>query len=103
MKDAKYFLVVKFSIEPQARGQVLRWLEGGHVAEVLKQPGFLCCRRIRLAEPSTFMMLYGIESKAAFLSYENNSALKAKFAAERKPFEKQMRIERFHGEVDFSL
>lgn len=101
MKDAKYFLVVRFSIEPQAEAQVLRWLDGGHAAEVARQPGFLWCRRIK-GENHTYLMLYGIESKGAFLSYENNLSLKKKFAAERAPFEKQMKIERFHGEVAFS-
>ena len=101
MKDANYFLAVRFSIEPQVEAQVLRWLDGGHAAEVAKQPGFLWCRRIK-GEHHTFMMLYGIESKAAFQAYENNASLKAKFAKERAPFEKQMKIERFHGEVAFS-
>ena len=100
MKDAKYFLAVRFSIEPQAEAQVLRWLDGGHAAEVVKQPGFLWCRRIKGS--GGFMMLYGIESKAAFDAYENNQPLKAKFVAERAPFEKYMKIDRFHGEVDFS-
>jgi len=101
MKEARYFLAVRFAIEPQAETQVMRWLEGGHAAEVAKQPGFLWCRKIK-GENRTYMMLYGIESKAAFLSYENNLPLKKKFADERAPFEKHMKIERFHGEVDFS-
>jgi hypothetical protein len=101
MKEAKYFLAVRFAIEAQAEAQVMRWLEGGHAAEVAKQPGFLWCRKIK-GDNRTYMMLYGIESKAAFLAYEGNAALKAKFVKERAPFEKQMKIERFHGEVDFS-
>ncbi|OAI50851.1 hypothetical protein AYO46_09310 [Betaproteobacteria bacterium SCGC AG-212-J23] len=101
MKEAKYFLAVRFSIEPQAEAQVLRWLDGGHGAEVAKQPGFLWCKRLK-GENHTYMMLYGIESRAAFDAYENNKPLKAKFAAERAPFEKHMKIERFHGEVAFS-
>ena len=101
MRDAKYFLVVRFSIEPQAEAQVLRWLDGGHAAEVARQPGFLWCRRIK-GENHTYLMLYGIESKADFLAYENNLPLKQKFAAERAPFEKQMKIDRFHGEVAFA-
>ena len=32
-----------------------------------------------------------------------NKALMAKFAAERAPFEGKMRIDRFFGEVDFSV
>jgi hypothetical protein len=101
MKDAKFFLVVRFSIEPHAEAEVLRWLDGGHVAEVLRQKGFLWCKRLRLGAHE-FAMLYGIESRAAFEGYEANTALKAKFARERAPFEKHMRIERFAGEVDKS-
>lgn len=99
MKDAKYFLVVRFSVEPSAQTQLLRWLDGGHVKEVLSQSGFLWCKRISI-EKNAFMMLYGIESKAAFDAYESNKPLKEKFARERAPFEKHMRIERFCGEVE---
>jgi hypothetical protein len=99
MKDANFFLVVRFSIEPQAVAEVMRWLDGGHVAEVLGQQGFLWCKRLSLGAHE-FAMLYGIESRAAFEAYESNTALKAKFARERAPFEKHMRIERFAGEVD---
>ena len=101
MKEATYFLVVRFAIEPQAEAQVLRWLDGSHAAEVARQPGFLWCKRIK-GEGHTYVMLYGIESKAAFLAYEADTALKAKFAKERAPFEKHLKIDRFHGEVAFS-
>jgi hypothetical protein len=99
MREAKFFLVVRFSIDPEAEAQVMRWLDGGHVAEVLRQPGFLWCKRIKL-DGGGHMMLYGIESRAAFEAYEANTALKTKFARERAPFEKHMRIERFSGEVE---
>ena len=101
MKEAKYFLVVRFAIEPQVEAQVMRWLDGGHAAEVARQPGFLWCRRLK-GENHGHMMIYGIESKAAFQAYESNAELKARFARERAPFEKHMKIERFHGEVAFS-
>lgn len=101
MKDARYFLVVRFSIEPHALAAVMRWLDGGHVAEVLRQEGFLWCKRLRLGDHE-FAMLYAIESREAFEAYEANAALKAKFARERAPFERHMRIERFAGEVDRS-
>jgi hypothetical protein len=103
MKDARYFLVVKFTIEPQAEAQVLRWLDGGHAAELLTQPGFLWCKRLKLDAKGGYMMMYGIDSKASFLAYENNAPLKKKFVAERAPFEKFMKIERFHGEAELSL
>ena len=102
MKEAKYFLVVRFTIEPKAEAQALRWLDGGHAAEVAKQPGFLWCRRLK-GENHTYVMLYGIESRAAFEAYENNISLKKKFLAEREPFEKFMKIDRFHGEVAFAV
>jgi hypothetical protein len=101
MPDARFFLVVRFTVEPQAEAELMRWLDGGHVAEVLRQKGFLWCKRLRLGAHE-FAMLYGIESRAAFEAYESNAALKAKFARERAPFEKHMRIERFFGEAEAS-
>ena len=101
MKDAKYFLTVRFSVEPRAEAELLRWLDGGHIAEVLRQPGFLYCKRLK-TKAGEYMMLYGIESRAAFEAYESNTALKEKFARERAPFEKHMRIDRFAGEVEKS-
>ncbi len=99
MKQANYFLIVRFSIDPQAEAQVLGWLDGGHMKEVASQKGFLWCKRVKTG-PHAYLMLYGIESKAAFDAYEGNKALKERFARERAPFEKHMRIERFVGEVD---
>ena len=101
MADARFFLVVRFTVEPHAEAELLRWLDGGHVAEVLRQKGFLWCKRLRLGAHE-FAMLYGIESRAAFEAYESNAELKAKFARERAPFEKHMRIERFFGETEKS-
>ncbi len=99
MKEARFFLIVRFSIEPHAEAQALAWLDGGHIAEVVRQPGFLWSKRIKL-DSGGFVMIYGIESRKAFEAYEANSALKAKFARERAPFEKHMRIERSTGEVE---
>jgi hypothetical protein len=101
MSEANYFLVVRFSVEPHAKAQLMQWLDGGHVAEVLRQKGFLWCKRLRLGEHQ-FAMIYGIESRAAFEAYEANAVLKAKFAKERAPFEKHMRIERLAGDVEKS-
>lgn len=101
MNEARYFLVVRFSVEPQAEAELLRWLDGGHVKEVLAQKGFLWCKRLRLGAHE-FSMLYGIESRVAFEAYDGNKALKEKFARERAPFEKHMRIERIAGEVERS-
>src|SRR5262249_11810968 len=98
MKEPGFFLVVRFTVSPQAESQVLAWLDGGHMAEVAGQPGFLWSKRIKIG-PHEYSMLYGIESKAHFDAYEGNAALKAKFAKERAPFEKHMKIDRFAGQV----
>ena len=41
MRDAEFFLVVRFTVEPQAEAELLRWLDGGHVDEVLSRNGLL--------------------------------------------------------------
>lgn len=104
MKEPGFFLLVRFWVAPQAEAAVLRWLDGGHIAELLRQPGFLWCKRIRLEEKAAdgwagYSMIYGIDSKASFDAYEGNKALKDKFFRERAPFEKQMRIDRVAGQV----
>ena len=102
MKE-NYFLVVRFWVAPQAEAQMLGWLDGGHMAEVAGQPGFLWCKRIKVAKNADgwngWSMIYGISSKKDFLAYESNAALKAKFARERAPFEKHLKLDRFDGEV----
>jgi hypothetical protein len=98
MNEPGFFLVVRFTVAPQAEKQVLGWLDGGHVAEVVSQPGFLWCKRIRVADHE-YAMIYAIASKAHYDAYEANKPLKEKFARERAPFEKHMKIDRFAGQV----
>ena len=107
MKEASFFLVVRFWIAPGGSEAVMRWLEGGHVTEVLRQPGFLWMRRLKIAETdatgwSAHAMIYGIESRQHYEEYKANQALHARFAKERAPFAAKLRIERFAGEVDLA-
>jgi hypothetical protein len=101
--NENFFLVVRFWVAPDADAQVIKWLDGGHMAEVAGQPGFLWCKRIRLDTDEKgwqgYSMIYGIESRAAYAAYEGNLELKNKFAREREPFMHLMRIDRFAGEV----
>jgi hypothetical protein len=106
VKEARFFLVVRFWIDPGGVETVMRWLEGGHIAEVLRQPGFLWLRRLKIAEAdatgwSAHAMIYGIESREHYERYQANQTLHAKFNKEREPFAAKLRIERFAGEVDF--
>jgi hypothetical protein len=98
MNEPGFFMVVRFKVAAEAESGLLGWLDGGHIAEVLRQPGFLWAKRIRVAEHE-FAMIYGIASKAHFDAYEANKPLKEKFARERAPFEKHMKIDRFAGQV----
>jgi len=71
---------------------------------VVAQPGFLFVRRVKLEQASddgwsAYMMIYGLESKAALQRYFDGPA-QAKFAQERKPFEHHLRMERSSGAVD---
>jgi hypothetical protein len=107
MKEAQFFLVVRFWIAPGAQEQVMRWIEGGHIAEVMRQPGFLWVRRLKTSETdatgwSAHAMIYGIQSKADYERYMANHALHARFGKEREPFAAELRIERFAGEVDLA-
>ena len=103
---ADFFLVVRFWVAPEAEAGIQAWLEGGHVAEVVSQPGFLWCRRLRL-EPrdgwSGYAMIYGIASREAFERYSANRELHERFLRERAPFEAHLKIDRFFGEVDYAV
>ena len=108
LRDAKFFLVVRFWVAPGGEAQVFRWLEGGHIAEVMRQPGFLWVRRLRSAERdatgwSAHAMIYGIDSRASYEKYMANAPMHERFRKERQPLEAKMRIERFAGEVDYAL
>ncbi len=97
-------LIVRVWAAPEAEAQLLAWLDGGHIAEVARQPGFLWARRLRIEAPDAkgwrgHTTVYGISDRAAFERYEADAELKRKFAQERAPFEAQIRIERFSGEV----
>jgi hypothetical protein len=105
MREAGYFYVVRFWVAPEGSGQVMTWLtQGGHVAEVVSQPGFLWCRQLDLQEKDdkgwdAHSMIYGIESKEQFDAYQANTALAEKFLEQRKEFIQHMRIDRWHAPV----
>ena len=105
--DAPYFYLVKFWVHPESRKAVLDWLDSGHMADMVALPGFLFVRRVKLEQESEdgwsgFMMIYGVESKAALQRYFDGPA-PAKFAQQRKQFEHHLRMERVFGAVDASV
>jgi hypothetical protein len=105
--NAPFVYIVRFWIHPESHDRVMAWLEDGHMAEVVSQPGFLWVRRVRLATSSddgwsAHMMIYGLASQASLERYFA-SPFPAKFAAERAPFEHHLRMERDWGHIDLRL
>lgn len=105
--DAPFFYIVKFWIEPAGAAAVLGWLDDKHMADVAAQPGFQWVRRVRLDQDAddgwqAYMMIYGLDSREALLRYFESDAPK-RYAVERKPFEKHLRMERNWGALDFSI
>jgi hypothetical protein len=105
--DAPYLYVVKFWVHPDGAATILRWLDDKHMAEVTAQPGFRWSRRVRLDQDAddgwhAYMMIYGLDSREALLRYFDSDAPK-QYAAERKPFEQHLRMERNWGTLAFSV
>jgi len=104
--DAPFLYLVRFWVNPDGAAAVLRWLDGGHMRDVVAQPGFLWVRRVRLdQEPEGwpgYLMIYGLESRQSLQAYFDGPA-PARFAQERKPFEHHLRMDRSWGAVDAAL
>jgi hypothetical protein len=104
---APFLYIVKFWVSPQGEEGLLHWLDSKHMAEVTSQPGFRWSRRVRLDQDAEdgwhgYMMIYGLESREALLRYFESDAPK-QYAAERKPFEQHLRMERNWGTLAFSV
>ena len=107
MKNPGYIYVVRFWIAHEARGQIMDWLNGGHIRNVIGYPGFLWCRSIDLGERDdkgwhAHAMIYGIESAKSFGDYQADKVLQQRFVEQRTDFAHQLRIERFAGTVTLS-
>jgi antibiotic biosynthesis monooxygenase (ABM) superfamily enzyme len=103
--NAAYFYIVRYWVAPEVEARLLAWLDGGHTAEVVAQPGFLWARRARLQETDSlgwraFTTIYGLESKAALDAYFRNP-IREKFAREGAAFADVMRSERSWGAQEF--
>jgi quinol monooxygenase YgiN len=103
--SAPYLYVVRVEVDPQIEAGLLAWLDtGGHVREVVSQPGFLWAQRYKLAQDAhdgwrAYLMLYALESKAALDAYFANP-IHEKFARERARFDAGLRTDRVWGAFD---
>ena len=96
--------VVRFWAAADAIDELMRWLDGGHMAEVASQPGFRSVKMLDVGEKDAqgwhaFANLYEVDSRADFEAYQRNAALQEKFAHQRETFAARMRFERFSGTV----
>ena len=85
---------------------LLAWLDGGHIAEVVSQPGFRWAKRYRLEQDAedgwhAYAMIYGVDSKTALEAYFVNP-IHEKFKRENARFTASLRTDRMWGATDFS-
>jgi hypothetical protein len=85
--NAQAVYLVKFWVKPGGEKKVFGWLDGGHLKDVLAQPGFLWARRYKLVEPDkdgwpAYAMIYAVQSLEALYAYFNSPATK-RYAQER--------------------
>ena len=107
--DAPAIYLVKFWIKPGEEARVLDWLDGGHLQDVVAQPGFLWARRIALVEPDAdgwpaHAMIYGVTSLDALRTYFESDAPR-RYAQERVALglDPLLRMDRNWGTVAVSV
>lgn len=105
--DAPILYLVKAWVSPDGGQRYLRWLEEKHMAEVIREPGFLWAKRVRLEQTDErgwagYLLVYGLESRDALERYLHGPA-RERFWRELEPLNDVHRAERFWGTVDLRL
>ena len=104
---APVLYMVRAWVSPNGGERYLRWLEQKHIAEVIKEPGFLWARKCRLDQTDDkgwqgYLLIYGLASRAALDAYLKSPA-RERFWTELEPLNDVHYAERFFGAVDFEL
>ena len=104
---APVLYMVKAWVSPDGGERYLRWLEEKHMAEVIREPGFLWAQRCRLEQRDEqgwlgYLIIYGLESHEALERYLASPA-RERFWRELEPLGDVQRAERFYGTVDLRL
>ena len=107
--NAEAVYLVQFWIKPGSEEKVLDWLDGGHIADVVRQPGFLWARRFTLEQPSeegwpAFAMVYGVETLDALKTYFDSPAAQG-YAKERERLglDPLLKIDRNWGTTELAV
>ena len=86
--NAPIVYLVKFWVKPGGEKKVFAWLDGGHLQDVVGQPGFLWASRYKLVDPDkdgwpAYAMIYGVKSAEALRAYFTSAATK-RYGEERE-------------------
>ena len=105
--NAPVLFLIKAWVAPEGGERYLRWLEEKHMAEVLREPGFLWARRYRLEQTDErgwagYLIVYGLESNSALQAYLRSDS-RRRFWSEVEALYDVHRAERFYGEMDFQV
>jgi hypothetical protein len=107
--DAPAIYLVKFWIRPGDEAKVFAWLDGGHLQDVVAQPGFLWTRRYKLVEADpqgwpAYAMIYGVESLESLYAYFASDATK-RYAEERIALglDASLKMDRNWGTLDVAI
>lgn len=105
--NAPVLYMVRAWVSPNGGDRYLRWLEQQHMAEVIKEPGFLWARKCRLEQTDdkgwhSYLLIYGLVSRAALDAYLHSPA-RERFWKELEPLNDVHYAERFYGCIDFEL
>lgn len=106
MNEAVWYMVRAW-VSPHGGERYLRWLEDKHMAEVIREPGFLWARKVRLEQTDQngwagYLLIYGVESREALEAYLHSPA-RQRFWTELEPLNEVHYAERFYGSVDFQI
>lgn len=101
------FFIVRAWLDPVGGERYLDWLKNGHMAEVLREPGFLWGRLVRLDETDArgwpgWMMIYGLQDAHAIEAYQNSPS-RQRFAAELAEIGDVFARELIFGETVFAV
>lgn len=107
--NAPVVYLVKFWVKPGGERKVFDWLDGGHLQDVVAQPGFLWASRYRLAEPGpdgwpAYAMIYGVKSAEALRAYFASPATK-RYTEERVALglDPLLRMDRNWGTLEIAV
>ncbi len=103
MQDAGFLYFVHWWVAPAAEARVLDWMKGGHIADVVAQPGMMWATSVKLNEVDAlgwpaYANIYGLESQAALDAYFK-LPVHERFTRERAQFADVLRTERAWGPI----